>query len=50
MQGVVPKFSATPGAVRLAGCRPGQHNDGIYGDLLGMSRQEITRLHDIGAI
>lgn len=50
MQGVVPKFSATPGAVRLAGCRPGQHNDEIYAGLLGMSRREIAQLHDGGVI
>ena len=36
--GVVPVLSETPGTIRNAGsARPGQHNDEVYGELLGRS-------------
>jgi crotonobetainyl-CoA:carnitine CoA-transferase CaiB-like acyl-CoA transferase len=44
MVGVVPKFSATPGFVRAAGPRLGQHNVEIYRDRLGLTEEEIERL------
>lgn len=45
--GVVPKFSATPGAVRWAGPPvPGTHNDEVFGGLLGLARAEIADLTD----
>lgn len=50
MQGVVPKFSETPGEVRHAGQRLGQSNDAVYGELLGMSRDEMRALEDAGII
>jgi len=37
MQNVVPKLSDTPGAVRHVGPALGEHNDAIFGDLLGLS-------------
>ena len=43
MQGVVPRFSETPGAVRHAGPAMGQHNDEVYGGL-GLSAAEIAAL------
>jgi len=43
MQGVVPRFSETPGAVRHAGPAMGQHNDEVYGGL-GLSAAEIAGL------
>jgi crotonobetainyl-CoA:carnitine CoA-transferase CaiB-like acyl-CoA transferase len=43
MQGVVPRFSETPGAVRHAGPAIGQHNEEVYGRL-GLSGVEITAL------
>lgn len=43
MQGVVPRFSETPGAVRHAGPSMGQHNDEVYG-ALGLSAAEIAGL------
>lgn len=43
MQGVVPRFSETPGQVRHAGPAIGQHNDEVYGGL-GLSAAEIAAL------
>lgn len=43
MQGVVPRFSETPGAVRHAGPAMGQHNEEVYGGL-GLSATEIAAL------
>lgn len=50
MQNVVPKLSATPGRVRSAGPALGQHNDEVYGGLLGLSPQEIAGLSTAGII
>lgn len=50
MQNVVPKLSATPGAVRTAGPALGQHNDEVYGGLLGLSAQERAALREKGII
>ena len=42
--GVVPVLSETPGTIRYAGFgRPGQHNDEVYGDLLGTLRRRARR-------
>lgn len=43
MQGVVPRFSETPGHVHHAGPTIGQHNDEVYG-ALGLSAAEIAGL------
>lgn len=45
MQGVVPRFSETPGRVRTAGPAIGQHNEEVYGGL-GLSVAEIAALRD----
>jgi formyl-CoA transferase len=50
MQNVVPKLSDTPGRVRTAGPALGQHNDEVYGGLLGLSAQEIADLASAGII
>ena len=43
--GVVQVLTDTPGGVRSAGPpRPGQHNDEIYGELLGLGAAEIATL------
>lgn len=44
-QGIVPKFSASPGSVRWAGPpRPGTHHDEVFGGLLGLPATEIAEL------
>jgi crotonobetainyl-CoA:carnitine CoA-transferase CaiB-like acyl-CoA transferase len=48
--GVVPKLSATPGAVDALGPALGAHNEAVYGGLLGLSTAEIAALVEKGAI
>ena len=49
--GVIPVLSETPGGVRNAGpARPGQHNDEVYGDLLGLGADEIADLESQGVL
>jgi formyl-CoA transferase len=51
MPGIIPRFSATPGAVRHAGQHtPGAANAAVYGDLLGLSEEELRRLAQDGVI
>jgi len=50
MQNVFPKLSETPGEVAWAGPELGQHNEEIYGGILGMSTQKMCMLHDEGVI
>jgi formyl-CoA transferase len=42
MQGVVPRFSATPGKVTSIGPKLGEHTDEILSKLLGFTTKEIT--------
>src|SRR6202012_828696 len=47
--GITPVLSESPGSVRNAGsARPGQHNDDVYGALLGRSAAEIEALRSEG--
>ncbi len=40
-----------PGTIRNAGsARPGQHNDEVYGDLLGLTADEIADLESQGVL
>jgi len=49
--GVIPVLSETPGGVRSAGpARPGQHNAEVYGDLLGLTADEIADLESEGVL
>lgn len=49
--GIIPVLSETPGSVRNAGpARPGQHNDEVYGELLGLSADEIADLTAQGVL
>ena len=49
LPGVAWKMSATPGAVRWPSPRLGEHNQIVYGELLGLPAQEIRRLNETGA-
>jgi formyl-CoA transferase len=44
--GIVPKLSASPGRLRWSGrWKPGADNGDVYGDLLGLSHEELAELH-----
>jgi len=47
---MAPKLSATPGETRWAGPDVGSHNQEIYGELLGLSAEELRQLADDGVI
>jgi len=50
MPNVVPRFSETPGAIRHTGPALGEHNDDVYGDLLGLDEAEREGLRAEGVI
>jgi succinyl-CoA--D-citramalate CoA-transferase len=50
MQNVVPRLSETPGMVRRTGPRLGEHNDEVYGKVLGLGESERESLHERGVI
>ncbi len=50
MQNVFPRLSATPGSVRWTGPDLGEHNDQVFGDILGLSVDEIAALRADGTI
>ena len=50
MQGVYPRFSRTPGAIRRGAPRLGEHDDEVYGGVLGLSAAEIAELRRDGVI
>ena len=50
VQNVVPKFSATPGSVDFLGAAMGAHNEEIYCQRLGYSKDDLVRLKEEGII
>lgn len=50
MQNVAPKLSATPGHVDTVGPELGQHNELVYGELLGMDSATMKDLEERGII
>ena len=50
MQGTFPKLSATPGDVRWPGPALGEHNEEIWGGVIGLSTSQITDLKARGLI
>ncbi|PXW36155.1 UNVERIFIED_CONTAM: formyl-CoA transferase [Williamsia faeni] len=50
MQNVVPHLSGTPGGIRSLGPALGEHNDSVYGGLLGLGTAEREALHAAGII
>ena len=50
MQNVVPRLVGTPGKVRWTGPSLGQHNDEVYGKVLGLNGEEREELRGRGVI
>jgi len=50
MQNVVPKLSRTPGAVRYAGPRLGEHSCEVYREWLDMTDDELAHLRAAGVV
>ncbi len=50
MQGIAPKFSLTPGAIRWTGPPLGSSNEEIYKGLLGLAEHELNSLRHEGVI
>jgi formyl-CoA transferase len=49
--GIVPKFSETPGAVRWSATwEHGSHNRQVYGELLGLTDEELASLAEEGVL
>ncbi|MGH7125911.1 MAG: CaiB/BaiF CoA transferase family protein [Stellaceae bacterium] len=47
---VVPRLSDTPGGIDWLGCALGEHNQEIFGELLGLSERRMTELSEKGVI
>jgi crotonobetainyl-CoA:carnitine CoA-transferase CaiB-like acyl-CoA transferase len=50
MTGVVPRFTETPGTLRHAGPRLGEHTDEVLGELLGLDAAAIEALRASGVV
>ncbi len=47
---LLPKLTDTPGRTEWPGPGIGEHNDEIYGELLGLSAEQLSDLRDTGVI
>lgn len=50
MQGVVPRFTRTPGVVRCPGLAPGTHNAEVFQTMLGLGDDDLARYSEAGVI
>jgi crotonobetainyl-CoA:carnitine CoA-transferase CaiB-like acyl-CoA transferase len=50
LHGIPWRLSNTPGRIRRPAPLLGEHNQYVFGDLLGLSATEIQRLAEAGAI
>ncbi|MEU4657410.1 CoA transferase [Streptomyces sp. NPDC023723] len=50
VQAPVPRFSTTPGRIEHLGPTLGEHNDEVYGDLLGLDGDRLGALREQGVI
>ena len=50
MQGIYPRFSRTPGAIRSGAPRLGADNDAVYRGLLGLTSDELEALRRDGVV
>jgi formyl-CoA transferase len=50
MQNVAPRLSETPGRIASTGPELGEHNDDVFGKLLGLGEAERNRLAEQGVI
>lgn len=50
MPGAIPMFSRTPGHIWSTGPYIGEHNDGVFRDVLGYSAEKIAELRKAGVI
>jgi crotonobetainyl-CoA:carnitine CoA-transferase CaiB-like acyl-CoA transferase len=44
------KLSETPGSIDRRAPKPGEHNEEVYGRLLGLTREEVGRLRGEGVV
>jgi formyl-CoA transferase len=50
MQNVAPRLSVSPGSIRMAAPELGQHNQDVFGGLLGLDAAQISGYRDRGVI